>query len=99
MASIETGAAIQIAQNGRYFILHALRNGVKTNIMNPDSGPLHALLSMARNTQLSLDETTQRFFPQHDGIIERLPLFANGFGCGTARWSFPAVDPCLIQLP
>ena len=27
------------------------------------------------------------------------PLFENGFECGTAPWSSPAVDPCLIQLP
>jgi len=27
------------------------------------------------------------------------PLFENGFECGTAPWSSPAVDPCLIQVP
>jgi DNA helicase-2/ATP-dependent DNA helicase PcrA len=46
---------------------------------HPKPGPLHALLSMARNTQLPLGETTQRFFPQHEGIIERLPLFAKKY--------------------
>ncbi len=46
---------------------------------HPKPGPLHALLSMARNTQLPLSETTQRFFPQHEGIIERLPLFAKKY--------------------
>ena len=34
---------------------------------------------MARNTQLSIAETTQRFFPQHEGIIERLPAFAKKY--------------------
>ncbi|MBL9200986.1 MAG: ATP-dependent helicase, partial [Opitutaceae bacterium] len=46
---------------------------------HPKPGPLHAILSMARNTQLPLSETTQRFFPQHEGIIERLPLFAKKY--------------------
>ncbi len=46
---------------------------------HPKPGPLHSLLSMARNTQLSIDETTRRFFPQHEGIIERLPLFAKKY--------------------
>jgi hypothetical protein len=27
------------------------------------------------------------------------PVFQNGFECGSADWTFPAVDPCLIQLP
>jgi DNA helicase-2/ATP-dependent DNA helicase PcrA len=34
---------------------------------------------MARNTQLPLAETVQRFFPQHEGIIERLPEFARAY--------------------
>ncbi len=37
--------------------------------------------------------------PLSDVWSTRLPLFENGFECGTSRWSFPAVDPCLIQLP
>ena len=43
---------------------------------HPRPGPLHSLLSMARNTQLPLAEVITRFFPQHDTIIERAPLFA-----------------------
>jgi DNA helicase-2/ATP-dependent DNA helicase PcrA len=46
---------------------------------HPKPGPLHAIISMSRNTQLPLSETTQRFFPQHEGIIERLPLFAQKY--------------------
>jgi DNA helicase-2/ATP-dependent DNA helicase PcrA len=46
---------------------------------HPKPGPLHAILSMARNTQLPLAETVLRFFPQHEGIIERLPLFARKY--------------------
>ncbi len=46
---------------------------------HPKPGPLHSIISMARNTQLPLSETVQRFFPQHEGIIERLPLFAKKY--------------------
>ncbi|MEY2880315.1 MAG: hypothetical protein RLZZ15_2695, partial [Verrucomicrobiota bacterium] len=46
---------------------------------HPRPGPLHSLLSMARNTQLPLAETITRFFPQHEGIIERVPLFAKKY--------------------
>jgi DNA helicase-2/ATP-dependent DNA helicase PcrA len=46
---------------------------------HPRPGPLHSLLSMARNTQLSLTETITRFFPQHEGIIDRAPLFAKKY--------------------
>jgi DNA helicase-2/ATP-dependent DNA helicase PcrA len=46
---------------------------------HPRPGPLHAILSMARNTQFSLDETVKRFFPQHEDIGERLPLFARKY--------------------
>jgi DNA helicase-2/ATP-dependent DNA helicase PcrA len=46
---------------------------------HPRPGPLHAIISMSRNTQLPLHETTQRFFPQHEGIIDRLPLFAKKY--------------------
>ena len=46
---------------------------------HPRPGPLHAVLSMARNTQFSIEETIKRFFPQHDAIIERAPLFAKKY--------------------
>ncbi len=46
---------------------------------HPKPGPLHSIISMSRNTQLSLDETVRRFFPQHEGVIERLPLFAKKY--------------------
>ena len=47
--------------------------------LHPRPGPLHAIISMARNTQLPLSETIQRFFPQHEGIIDRVPLFAKRY--------------------
>src|SRR3954469_14384519 len=46
---------------------------------HPRPGPLHSIISMSRNTQLSLDETVTRFFPQHEGIMQRLPLFARKY--------------------
>ncbi len=46
---------------------------------HPRPGPLHSVLSMARNTQLSLAETVTRFFPQYDELAERLPLFAKKY--------------------
>jgi len=46
---------------------------------HPKPGPLHAILSMARNTQLPLEETVLRFFSQHEAVSERLPLFARKY--------------------
>ncbi len=46
---------------------------------HPRPGPLHAIISMSRNTQLSLAETIRRFFPQHEGIVDRVPLFAQKY--------------------
>jgi hypothetical protein len=37
--------------------------------------------------------------PLSDVWSTRLPLFESGLECGTARWSFPAVDPCRIPGP
>ena len=57
----------------------ALDKGFFKDKTHPKPGPLHAILSMARNTQLPLAETVQRFFPQHEGIIERLPEFVRAY--------------------
>jgi DNA helicase-2/ATP-dependent DNA helicase PcrA len=46
---------------------------------HPRAGPLHAMISMSRNTQLSTDETIARFFPQHEGVKDRVPLFAKKY--------------------
>jgi DNA helicase-2/ATP-dependent DNA helicase PcrA len=46
---------------------------------HPRPGPLHAIISLARNTRLSLPETVTRFFPQHQELAERLPLFARKY--------------------
>ncbi|MEO7412388.1 MAG: ATP-dependent helicase [Opitutaceae bacterium] len=46
---------------------------------NPRPGPLHSVISMARNTQFTFAETITRFFPQYDGLIERVPGFAKKY--------------------
>ncbi|MSU66651.1 MAG: ATP-dependent helicase [Opitutus sp.] len=46
---------------------------------HPRPGPLHSLLSLARNTQLPLPEVITRFFPQHEAIMDRAPLFARKY--------------------
>ena len=56
--------------------VEAIDRGFFKDKTHPRPGPLHALLSMSRNTQLSLAETTQRFFPQHEAVLDRLPAFA-----------------------
>ena len=56
--------------------VEAIDRGFFKDKTHPRPGPLHALLSMSRNTQLSLTETTQRFFPQHEAVLDRLPAFA-----------------------
>jgi len=43
---------------------------------HPRPGPLHEMISLARNTRLSLAETVARQFPQHEELIDRLILFA-----------------------
>ena len=46
---------------------------------NPRPGPLFNVLSLARNTQLSLAETVKKNFPQYDEIVHRLPAFAAAY--------------------
>jgi DNA helicase-2/ATP-dependent DNA helicase PcrA len=49
---------------------------------HPRPGPLHDIISLSRNTQKTTTETIQRYFPHHEGVIDRLPLFAQKY---TAR--------------
>jgi DNA helicase II / ATP-dependent DNA helicase PcrA len=46
---------------------------------HPRARPLHEIISMSRNTQLPLGETIRRFFPQHEGVADRVPLFAQKY--------------------
>ena len=46
---------------------------------HPRPGPLHDLISLARNTRATVAETITRYFPQYDGLVERVPLFAKRY--------------------
>ncbi|HNC22931.1 MAG TPA: ATP-dependent helicase [Opitutaceae bacterium] len=46
---------------------------------NPRPGPLFSVLSLARNTQLSLADTVTRNFPQYAEISHRFPGFATAY--------------------
>lgn len=46
---------------------------------HPKPGPLHHVLSLARNTRLDLAETVSRHFPQYQEIAHRLPAFAAAY--------------------
>jgi DNA helicase-2/ATP-dependent DNA helicase PcrA len=46
---------------------------------HPRPGPLFSVLSLARNTQLSLADTVAKNFPQYAEIAHRLPAFAAAY--------------------
>ena len=46
---------------------------------NPRPGPLFSVLSLARNTQLSLADTVTKSFPHYAEISHRLPAFAEAY--------------------
>ncbi|MBI3887016.1 MAG: ATP-dependent helicase [Opitutae bacterium] len=46
---------------------------------NPRPGPLFSVLSLARNTQLSLSDTVAKNFPQYTDIADRFPAFAAAY--------------------
>ena len=46
---------------------------------NPRPGPLFNVISLARNTQLSIRETVEKSFPQYGEIMDRIPAFATAY--------------------
>jgi len=46
---------------------------------HPRPGPLHDIISLSRNTQKTTTETINRYFPHYEGVIDRLPLFAQKY--------------------
>jgi DNA helicase-2/ATP-dependent DNA helicase PcrA len=46
---------------------------------HPRPGPLHSIISLSRNTRGTLADTVTKYFPQHDPLIDRLPLFAQKY--------------------
>ena len=45
----------------------------------PRPGPLFGIISLARNTQLSVEETVAKYFPHWSEISDRLPAFAKAY--------------------
>src|SRR5471032_247682 len=45
----------------------------------PKPGPLFGIISLARNTQLTVEETVEKYFPHYSDISERLPAFAKAY--------------------
>ncbi len=84
------GDAIQLSKN---FTIHdadesegLLKQAVEAsdklffkNKVNPRPGPLFSVLSLARNTQLPIAETVDRYFPQYSDIKGLLPGFAAAY--------------------
>src|SRR5580692_11611925 len=46
---------------------------------HPRPGPLFGIISLARNTQLSLEATVDKYFPHYSDISDRLPAFAKAY--------------------
>ena len=45
----------------------------------PRPGPLFGIISLSRNTQLSVEETVEKYFPHYSEISDRLPAFAKAY--------------------
>jgi DNA helicase-2/ATP-dependent DNA helicase PcrA len=45
----------------------------------PKPGPLFGIISLARNTQLTLEATVEKYFPHYSDIVDRLPAFAKAY--------------------
>lgn len=46
---------------------------------NPRPSPLFSVLSLARNTQAPIVATVEKYFPQYNEIVSRLPAFAAAY--------------------
>src|SRR5471030_819825 len=45
----------------------------------PRPGPLFGIISLARNTQLTVEATVEKYFPHYAEISDRLPAFAKAY--------------------
>jgi DNA helicase II / ATP-dependent DNA helicase PcrA len=45
----------------------------------PRPGPLFSIISLARNTQLTVEATVEKYFPHYSDISDRLPGFAKAY--------------------
>jgi DNA helicase-2/ATP-dependent DNA helicase PcrA len=46
---------------------------------HPRPGPLFGIISLARNTQLTIEATVDKYFPHYLEIVDRLPAFAKAY--------------------
>ena len=62
---------------------------------NPRPGPLFSVLSLARNTQLSLADTVAKNFPQYGDIVHLFPRFAEAYAKAKREQSVTDYDDLL----
>jgi DNA helicase II / ATP-dependent DNA helicase PcrA len=62
---------------------------------NPRPGPLFSVLSLARNTQLSLADTVKKNFPQYQDIAHLFPKFADNYAKAKTEQSVVDYDDLL----
>jgi len=46
---------------------------------HPKPGPLSSIISMARNTRQSIEETIVHYYPQHNELIDRIEAFSEAY--------------------
>ena len=84
------GDAIGLAKNftildageAEIVLKHAVEAVDKTffkNKTHPKPGPLSSIISMARNTCSSIEETIVRYYPQHHELMENIQSFAKAY--------------------
>jgi DNA helicase-2/ATP-dependent DNA helicase PcrA len=81
-AGIQRGFTILDADESEGLLRDAVEaadKGFFKDKTHPRPGPLHAMISLARNTRIPLPETIARYFPQHEGLEERAAQFARAY--------------------
>ena len=84
------GDAVGLAKNftildageAEIVLKHAVETVDKTffkNKTHPKPGPLSSIISMARNTCSSIEETIVRYYPQHHELVENIQSFAKAY--------------------
>jgi len=81
-AGIQRGFTILDADESEGLLRDAVEaadKGFFKDKTHPRPGPLHSMISLARNTRMPLPETIIRYFPQHEGLEERVAAFAKAY--------------------
>jgi DNA helicase-2/ATP-dependent DNA helicase PcrA len=63
---------------------------------HPRPGPLSDIISMSRNTCLTIPETVAQYFPHHDHIIERLPAITEAYSKAKRQHQVVDYDDLLV---